>query len=182
MRLSHAVPLAALLGALLLGACDADIEQDDDVEPDRATVRTGLAALYAGADAGPEEGAAADCFADALLDRLSVDQLVEAELVQDDGTVPPSAPQLDVDTAGAWVDASESCTPYVETSARALAAQSKGKVDTAAYTACLTEAITPERLREALVATLVGDFSSDPAVAELSTAQAECARSASPPE
>jgi hypothetical protein len=174
------VPLVAI-AALLLG-CDADVDQDDDVEPVPDAVRTGLAALYAGDDPTPDVTAESECFADGLLERRTLDELVDAGLVDDDGTVPPVAPILDVDTAEAWVDAADACTPYAEVSARALTAQSKGRLDGETYLACFTAEIAPERVREALVATLTGAFSSSPAVQDLSTAQATCARQSAPAE
>ncbi len=166
--------------ALLATGCESDgIDQDPDPVPPSAEVLAGLAALYAGTDPSEAEVREAACFADALAERLSVEELKAAELVQDDGTVTTAAPMLDVDTATAWVDAQASCVPFAEVSTRALAVQSKGKLDEAAYRACFEGAITDDELRTALIATLTGGFSS-PEVAVLSEAQATCAEDALP--
>lgn len=171
-------PVLALLAALLLGGCGFEVSQDDDVDPDAATVRTGLAALWSGPDAAPEVVAEGECFADALTERLSLDELVEAGIVEDDGTVGPDTPMLDVDTAGAWVDAAAACTPYAEIAGRTLAARFEGRLDADAYAACLDASLPADRVREALVATLSGGFATDPAVAELQAAVTPCAQGA----
>lgn len=167
--LSTALVAAALLA---VSACGVDVSQSDDVDLQTDTIRAGLAALYAGADDSVE--AQSECFADELTDRLAPDELLAAGLVQDDGEVPQSAPVLEVDVAGTWVDAAGACEPYVDVSARAAAARQPG-LDVAAYAVCLGEALTPGRIREALVATLTGRYSSDPAARELSAAEVGCA-------
>ena len=164
----------AAVALVALSGCGMDVLQNDDVDPQADTVRAGLATLYADHDTSAAVVAESTCFADALLDRLSLDQLVAAGLVEDDGQVTAAAPVLDVDVAGAWVDAADSCVPYAEVSARAAAVGSPG-LDEAAYVACLEDAVAPDRVREALVATLSGDYSSDPAVADLTAAEARCA-------
>jgi hypothetical protein len=168
-----------LLAACLLLVCGCDpnvIEQNDDVEPETGTVREGLVALYAGPDPTYQATTEGQCFADALLERVSLDELVTIGVVGDDGRVPPMAPMLTRDVAEAWVDAAGSCASYAAVSARALAARTSGlRVDEDAYADCLTAAIPPERAREALVATLTGDWSGDPAAEELRDAEAGCA-------
>ena len=182
-RLGLAPVAVALVAVLSLAACDAEaeerFEQNDDVAPVPGTVVAGLAVLYAGDDTAPEVVAEGECFAAALTDRLTLDELVEAELVQDDGQVVAAAPVLDVDVASAWVDSVESCAPFVEVSTRALATQSKGRLDQPSYAACLGDALDPAEVRTALVATLTGRFDS-PEVQTLSTAQADCAQAALP--
>ncbi|MDO9457178.1 hypothetical protein [Nocardioides sp.] len=159
----------ALTAVLALAACDADdFAQNDDVEAVPATVRTGLAVLYAGADAAPGVAAEGACFATGLTDRLSLDELVDAGLVLDDGRVAAATPMLEIDVADAWVDAMLSCTPYADVAARAAGA------DVTTYTLCLDDAIPPDEVRAALVATLSGGFDS-PEVDALRAAEATCA-------
>lgn len=171
-------PLPALVVAcatvLALGACDVDVSQSDDREPVPADVRAGLAALWADGDTDPEVVAEGGCFAEALTDRLTLDELVDAGLVRDDGEVTDAAPMLTVDVAGAWVDALDACTSYAEVAARTLAGRSAG-LDEAAYAGCLGAALPPARVREALVATLTGRYATDPAAAELDAAARTCA-------
>jgi len=178
---------AALLLVLALVACDAgdpdtggrSDQERSSAAPAPDTVREGLAVLYAGDAPTPEVLAEGECFAAALTDRLTLDELVDAELVQDDGQVVASAPVLDADVAGAWVDSVESCAPFVEVSTRALATQSKGRLDETSYAACLEDALDPAQVRAALVATLTGRFDT-PDVQALSAAQADCAQQALP--
>lgn len=170
--------LAAATGAVLLSGCGFEISQDDDVEPDAGTVRAGLAALWSGPDASPELTAEGECFADALTGRMSLDELVSAGVVGDDGTVGPDVPMLDVDTAGAWVDAAAACTPYAEIAGRTLAARFEGRLDADAYAACLDASVPADRLREALVASLSGGYATDPAAADLQAAVTPCAQGA----
>ncbi|WP_148615282.1 hypothetical protein [Nocardioides rubriscoriae] len=175
-------PLPALVAAAVtvlgLGACDVDVSQDDDRAPVPAEVRAGLATLYAAGDTSPAVVAEAGCFADALTGRLTPAELVEAGIVGDDGRVVDAVPTLTVDVAGAWVDALDSCTPYVEVAARTLAARFDGRLDEASYAVCLGSTVAPDRVRAALVATLTGRYGTDPAVAELEAASGDCARSA----
>ena len=162
---------------LLVCGCDPNvIEQNDDVEPETGTVREGLVALYAGPDPTYRATTEGQCFADALLERVSLDELVTIGVVGDDGRVPPMAPMLTRDVADAWVDAAGSCASYAVVAARALAARTTGmRIDEEAYADCLTAAIPSDRAREALVAALTGAWSSDPAAAQLREAEAGCA-------
>ena len=174
--------LPVLLAVILLAtACDAEVSQDPDPAPATAEVLAGLADLYAGSDPSPGELAESGCFAEALVGRLGVDGLREAGIVEDNGEVTAAAPMLDVDTAGAWVEAQGSCVDFVEVSARALSVQTKGRLDRAAYTACFGETITGDEVHAALVATLTGRFGS-PEVAVLTDAQSACAEAALPVE
>jgi hypothetical protein len=167
--------LAAAAATFALTACDADVSQSDDREPVPDRVRTGLAALYAGPSPSAEVAAEGECFADALDERLTLDQLVDAGLVRDDGEATEVAPMLDVDVADAWVDAMGACTTYVDVATRTALADDPGLAPTA-YADCLTGAVPDGRVREALVATLTGRFGTDPAAVELAAAQERCAR------
>jgi hypothetical protein len=126
-----AAPLAAAVAVLALGGCDADFSQNDDVSPRVVTAHAGIALLYAGPAPTSQVLGEGECFATELLDRLTLDQLVDAEIVRDDGTVAVSPPMLDVDVAGAWVDAAGSCTPYAEVAARSAAEQAPSLDETA---------------------------------------------------
>ena len=172
------LPLA-LLGVLSLSSCNTDVSQDDDDDPDITVVRAGLSALYAGDHATASTVAEGDCFADALLDRLTPEELVTVGVVGDSGDVVAALPMLDVPTAEIWVDAQFECTDFIEASTRALLAQSKGKLAQDIYGECLRDALTEDELRAALVQTLSGGFES-PEVTALSEAQATCAKAALP--
>jgi hypothetical protein len=167
--------LGPLLGSacLVLAGCSGDDERPAvDTE-----LRDGLAALYAGDHALPASGEAEGrCFADALLDRASTDELREAGLVDSAGAVPDAVPELDPEFAGVFVDAQLACTDLVEASTEAQFVLSKGSLDRTAYAACLTDALDDDAQREALVAAVSGQWD-DPALATLSDAQSRCARS-----
>lgn len=159
-----------LLTVLVLGSgCS-----EDEPEPDRTTVREGLADLFAGDHAGEPEQADGACFARELTDRVSDAELREAGVLDENGEV-TDVPALPADLAEDWVGAQLACVDFVEASTRAQERATKGKLDDAAYAACLTESLPDERLRAALVATLTGSFD-DPAVTELGQAQDTCAR------
>lgn len=173
-------PVLAALAVLplLLGGCGFDVSQDDDVEPSMGTVRSGLAELWSGPGASGEVVAEGECFAGALMERLSLDELVEAGIVQDDGSVAVAVPMLTVDAASAWVDAAGSCTPYAEVAGRVLAERFEGRLDGSGYAVCLEGTVGADGLRSALVASLSGDYGSDPAVRELEAAGVTCAQGA----
>lgn len=176
---------AAVLLALVTG-CDPEDEQPTPAPttpPASASPElvSGLADLYAGTDPSEGEVHEADCFATALAGALSLDDLEAAGLVDGSGAVAAAVPVLDEATATAWVDAQASCVPFAEVSSRALAVQSKGKLDRDAYDACFSAAISDDDLHTALVATLTGHFDA-PEVTTLSEAQADCARTALPPD
>jgi hypothetical protein len=169
---------AVVILMLGLGACSGD-ELPDQV-PD-AQVRDGLAALFAGDHAGEDEAADARCFADELTDRVSIERLREAGVLDYRYRVPADVPPLPEDVAEDWVDAQLACVDFVEQSAQAQERLSKGKLDRTAYAACFREALTDDQLRAAVVATLMGEWDS-PEVAALADAQETCRRTATPPD
>lgn len=163
----------ACCACLVLAGCSAD----DEAPQVDAELRDGLAALYAGDHALPAGGQAEGrCFADALLDRASPDELRAAGLVDREGAVPDVTPELDPAFAGVFVDAQLACTDLVEASTEAQFVLSKGTLDRTAYAACLTEELGDDDQRAALVAAVSGQWD-DPALTSLSAAQAHCARS-----
>ncbi|MEO9324014.1 hypothetical protein ABFT23_11020 [Nocardioides sp. C4-1] len=167
------VPFVAV-ALMALAACDDDtLQQNDDAPPERSIVEPGLARLYAGGLSGADVEAESACFATGLLDALTLDDLVDAGVVGDDGVVVETAPMLTVDVATAWVDAAGACAPYPEVAARAEALRTPG-LDEAGFARCLDAAVEPARVHEALVASLSGRFDTDPAAAELTAAQESC--------
>ncbi|QCW52194.1 hypothetical protein FE634_20395 [Nocardioides dongxiaopingii] len=169
--------LAALTGlaTLVLGGCDADLNQTDDHDAQPDVVRAGLVDLYAGDATDPAPAdvlAEGGCFADALLDAVSLDELVAAEVVDDKGQVVETLPVLDVDVAGAWVDAFTGCVDYRVAAARG--AGLAGDLDAAAFLRCLDAAVPPGDVPAALVDTLTGRSDSAAATALLD-AQDRCA-------
>lgn len=177
LRRVAVVSLAALAWPLLLAGCSGDDAAEPQVdEPVPATVREGLASLFAGdhADAATEEQGR--CFAGELLDRVSLDRLHAAGVV-DGAVVVADRTSLPPDLAADWADAQLACVDFVEASTRAQVAVSKGAVDAGAYAACLRDTLDEATVRAALVAGLTGEFA-DPAVDRMATAQDDCAQQA----
>jgi hypothetical protein len=184
--------LAAVGVLAVLAGCSSDADSDpgDDPAPsgaatssavpvDESVVRTDLADLFTGSDGAGTRPADGTCFADALLERVPVEDLVAAGLVDSSGRVPDALPTLDAALAEQWVDAQASCVDYVAASTAALQAQSKGRLDAASYRRCLRTALSPAELREAQVQALSGGMGG-PAVADLADAQSACAIRALP--
>ena len=174
-----------VLAALLLAGCSGDEPGDggdgsSDAGPDRAVVERSLAELYAGDHATARDDASGACFAEELVDRAGIDRLRDVGIVAASGEV-AELPEFDEETARLWVDAQFACVDYVEESTRALAAQSKGRIDQETYAACLRDALTDDELRAAVVATLSGDWEAG-AVTALSKAQADCSAASQPAE
>ena len=181
-------PASITLVCLALGACSAGGgDQPGAAESstaDRTTVlaeqaRVGrladdLAGLYAGDHPDRQDVADGSCFANTLLESLDSDDLRTAGLIGADGRVAERLPVFDQGLAVTWVDAQLACVDYVDASARAFVAQSKGALDVGAFTSCLRSALSDDEIRSALVQTLTGGFSS-PEVRLLSTTQADCA-------
>ncbi|MCW2851155.1 MAG: hypothetical protein JWM84_819 [Nocardioides sp.] len=183
--------LAALaLVALLGGGCSGGDADEEDPRPpspatssevDEAGLRDGLVGLWVGDDAGPEDTATGECFADALLASSTPEGLRAAGILDDTGAVVAELPVLDEAGAALWVDAQLACTDFVTESTRAQVAATKGKVDRAAYEACLRGALTEDQQRDAAIASVMGDLSGH-AVAALSRAQLTCVQRALPPD
>ncbi len=169
--LHRLVAVAVVVALTALTGCDTDVSQDDDRDPTADVVREGLVGLYAGDATGPDVEGEAGCFADALLDRVTPEDLVVAEVVEDKGRVADAVPMLDVDLAGAWADAVLGCADYGALAARQ--AQRTAEVDPAAYAACVDAAVPEPTVREALVADLTGTYDSRP-VTLLSEAERRC--------
>lgn len=165
-----------LLGVLLLVGCSDDDEPESD-GPDRTAVERSIAALYAGDHATAHDEEAGACFAAELIARAGVPALVDAGIVTDAGEVASELPTFDPETAALWVDAQFTCVDYVEESARALLAQTKGALDQEGYAGCLRAALTEAELRAAVAATLTGAWDA-PEVSALADAQAGCQREA----
>ncbi|MCR6033006.1 hypothetical protein GGQ22_16395 [Nocardioides sp. zg-579] len=177
--------LAVPLLALLLTGCSGDSATPGSSGATRSSdasaapeVRAGLAALYAGDRPGEEDTRNGECFADALLDRVSTAELEEAGVVVG-GQVAATSPELEPDLAETWVDAMFSCMDFVEESARAQVAFTKGAVDWREYAACLRAELDEDAVRAAVVGMLSGDWRT-PEVAALTDAQAECSAQADP--
>lgn len=166
--------LAAL--ALALGGCQSEeSEPSGGSAPDRAEIRSGLASLFAGDHPGTRETTEGDCFADRLTEAVSPQQLRSAGVLDPSYDVVAEPPPLPDDVAGEWADAQLACSDFVEASTRAQVKVTKGDLDGAAYANCLRARVSNAQIRAAVVSSLMGDFD-DPAVADLSEAQATCAR------
>ncbi|MFA6298505.1 MAG: hypothetical protein WCS84_03965 [Nocardioides sp.] len=177
------VRLVALLvpAALLLGCSGDDEPAPPSPDIDVAAVQQGLVGLWVGDDVSPEDTATGECFAEALTDRATPDELRAAGILDASYAVVPQLPFLDREGAELWVDAQFACTDFVTESTRAQVAATKGKVDRTAYDACLRAALTEDQLREAAVQSVMGDLAGD-AVAAFSQAQLDCVQGALPPD
>ena len=166
--------LAAL--ALALGGCQSeDSEPAGTPAPDQAEIRSGLASLFAGDHPGTRETTEGDCFADRLTQAVPPQELRSAGVLDASYDVVSEPPPLPPDVAAEWADAQLACSDFVDASTRAQVKVTKGDLDGASYATCLRARMTQEQIRAAVVSSLMGDFDAT-AVAELSEAQAECAR------
>lgn len=168
--------LAAAVLLLVLTGCSGEprTDPDDDRPADPAQIRDGLAALYAGDHPGPRETADGDCFARALTESTSPDQLRDDGVLDGSYDVVPELPVLSEEMAQAWADAQFACTDFVEESTRAQVNATEGRIDTEVYDACLRAELTEGELRAAVVDSLTGHWSGA-ALGKLGRAQTECA-------
>lgn len=172
-------PLVCLIVMLLVG-CSSSVGEPSG-EPaattpavyDAAAVREDLAALFAGDAPGRRDVAAGECFADRLLSTTTPEELREGGLVAVDGGAVAEVPTLPEGLAGEVADAQLACTDVVDSSTRAVTAVRRGDLDARAYAGCLRRALPRAAQREALVATLTGEWE-DPALERLARAQAGC--------
>ena len=171
--------LVAVLALVLASCQSADTRPAGGPTPDQAGIRSGLASLFAGDHPGTRETTEGECFAEKLTDAVSPRELRSAGVLDASYDVVAQAPPLPADVAGDWADAQLACADFVEASARAQVKVTKGDIDAEAYSRCLRQELTDEQIREAVTASLMGDFDAA-AVGDLSTAQASCARSAGP--
>ncbi|GEP36228.1 hypothetical protein NSZ01_39960 [Nocardioides szechwanensis] len=175
--------LTLLLPAVLLLGCTGGDDEPAPAAPtiDTAAVQQALVGLWVGDDVTAEATQAGECFAAALTDSATPDELRDAGLLDESYAVPPVLPPLGREGAELWVDAQFKCVDFVSESARAQVAATKGKVDATAYETCLRKALTEDQLYEAAVQSVMGDFGGD-AVAAFSQAQLDCVQQALPPD
>jgi hypothetical protein len=147
----------------------------DEPSPDVSAIRDGLATQFAGDHPGSRENTEGACFAEKLTAAVSPEQLRKAGVLDASYDVVTEPPPLPADVAGEWADAQLECADFVEASTRAQVKVTKGDLDGPRYAACLRESLTQAQIRAAIASSLRGDFD-DAAVADLSEAQATCAR------
>lgn len=178
---SALVKLAALatLPALTLAGCSGD-EAPEQQSPEQAPaqVRDDLGALFAGDHPGRRQTEAGRCFAAEVTERVSLERLRAAGVLDGD-RVAADLPSLPEDVAADWAEAQFACTDFVEESTRAQVKVTKGRLDTPAYAACLRAAVTEDEMRAAVVDALSGDWSGVD-LARLGRAQTDCAAEAAP--
>jgi hypothetical protein len=171
--------LALLVASSLptLAACsdqaDAKPDADTVVPAASAEFRSSLVDLYTGDHATGEDTDAAECFADALLERVTPRQLRDGGVLDAASAPRTEGVALSEPVAEAWTEAQMGCTDFVEESTQAQEALTKGRLDAEAYAACLDGRLTATTIHEASVSTLMARLD-DPAVAALSRAQSEC--------
>lgn len=181
--LISARPLALLVPAVLLVGCSgaADEPPPPDASIDVAAIQQGLVGLWVGDHATPADTATGTCFASALLDDATPDDLVDVGLLDASYDVVREVPKLSEKGAELWVDAQFACVDFVAESTRAQVAATKGEVDQGTYATCLRVALSEKELRDVAVASLMGDLGGD-AVAAFSKAQLTCVQEALPPD
>jgi hypothetical protein len=170
--------VAALLAGLLLAcgsACDSGADNDaGGADPDRDSIRAGLADAVARDQPGPDDAAEGECFASTLTGQTTPQQLQDAGVLDASYRVVEHLPKLPEDLAEVWARAQLRCTDFVERSAQAQEQISHGAVDPEAYADCLRDALTDEQLRAAVVDSLTGDWDGND-LARFSAAQGDCA-------
>ena len=171
--------MLAILVLLATGCSGPDADpsrsRGHQTPPDADAIRSGLAALFAGdhpTSQGTRDGA---CFAEALMESTTPDDLQEAGVLDASYTVVPEQPPLPRGLAEVWAAAQFECTDFVSESARAQVSISHGKVDGRAYADCLRDTLTEDEIRAAVVESLTGAFDGV-AVGRFSRAQDRCAR------
>lgn len=171
--------LCVLIGSVLaLTACTASDEDPPapaaDPTVDESALADGLAAMYAGDNAEPDDVAEGECFADELLAGTMPEALREGGLLDSSYAVVTEIPTLEEDLAGTVADAQLACTDFIADSTAAQVSITKGKLDAEAYAACLRDELDDAAIRASVVASLMGEWD-DPALVRLSEAQAGCA-------
>jgi hypothetical protein len=171
-RLAAPTLIAAtvLLG---LSACGDEAGAEASTSASPAEVRSTLIELYAGGRAAGEDPAAAECFADDLLGRVTPEDLRDGGVLDDSFAPRAEATALDRPVAEAWTAAQLACSDFVEQSVQAQEVLTKGRLDADAYAACLEVRLDEATIRDASVSTLMADLD-DPVVAEMGRAQSEC--------
>ena len=167
---------------LALGGCQSDGGEagaGGGPDADPAAIRSDLASLFAGDHPGPRETAEGTCFAEKLTAAVTPEELRSAGVLDASYDVVAEPPPLPEDVARHWADAQLACADFVEASTRAQVKVTKGDLDASAYASCLRRRLTDAEIREAVAASLGGDFDA-PEVASLSAAQADCAQGAAP--
>ncbi|WP_126688217.1 hypothetical protein [Nocardioides ferulae] len=167
-----AVAVVALAASAFLAGCSG--EDDSEPEARLSTVRSGLAAMFAGDHAVERDITAGNCFAEALTDEVDLADLREAGVLDSSYAVVAELPALTEELAVPWARAQLACTDFAEESARAQVAASKGAADAEAYAGCLRAALSDSDLEAALVETLTGTWDG-PALTRLAAAQTSCA-------
>jgi hypothetical protein len=144
-----------------------------------AAVEEGLAGLFAGDRPDGASSRSGACFADALLERVTPDDLRDGSVLDEQYAVRAEVGVLPPALAGSWADAQLACTDFVAESTRAQVAVTKGRLETTTYADCLGARLDPEAVRRATVASLTAAWD-DPAITALSDAQTGCAHRATP--
>jgi hypothetical protein len=176
-RLAALAVLVASSSLPTLAACSdqagAEAGRDTVVPAASAEVRSSLVDLYTGDRATADDTDAAECFADALLERVTPRQLRDGGILDAANAPRTEGVALSEPVAEAWTEAQMGCTDFVEESTQAQEALTDGRLDAEAYAACLDARLTATTIHEASVSTLMAHLD-DPAVAALSRAQSEC--------
>lgn len=167
--------LPSFLLVVALTACSAGDGEPPTPDPTvhEAALAEGLAAMYAGDNAEPDDVAEGDCFAEELLATTMPAALREGGLLDASYDVVTEIPTLERDLAGVVADAQLACTDFVEDSTAAQVSITKGRLDPAAYADCLRTELDDDAIRASVVASLMGAWD-DPALQRLSEAQQTC--------
>lgn len=159
-----------------LVACGGDASSADaSQQADTGAVRGELVSLFA----HDHSTQSAECFADALLDQVSLTQLRTGGVLDEQLEVNLEVTALDQTAAEAWTDAQLACTDFIAESTKAQVTLTHGKLNSSAFAACLDERLDPETIRAATIAALMAAYSGS-ALEDLSVAQSVCSQTSLP--
>ncbi len=157
-----------VLLCLFVPACG----EEDDGRPSEGAIIGELAGLFD--KASPGTPGAAGCVGEKLVDKYTLDELVDAKLLTPQFHAPADMPRhLRPRVAEAWVKASTSCVDYVEAAAVTYGEGIDG-FDQSAFRECVRERVDDAGVHTALVDTYTGNTTSE-AVVALSTVLLDCA-------
>lgn len=184
MRRSAAVLLVLVLGATACSGGDDGAAGGSDGSGSATggdqRARESLTRMFAGDHPAGEGVAEGRCFADRLLADVTPEELQEHGILDADLEPAAGHGSLPGDVATPWAEAQLECLSFYDASTRAQRAATKGRLDEAAYRACLEAAVDEDQAVAGTAAALQGDWDHR-ALAELGRAQSTCAEQATAP-
>lgn len=146
--------MAAMATAVLLalsgcggGGGDGD---GDATGPDEQVVIDNFAETYAAGNGGALTSEETDCFAQGFVKAAGVEKLREIGLIDDEGTMTQSDVEFDAAAANDLADAFLACVDFTARQAEEVGS-SDPAIDVAALSACLSERISTDEVRELII-------------------------------